>query len=232
VLRRRTLVIAAVALALLAAAVLGGRAWLLRDTTEPIDVEQVVERAAGEDGARVYAYATRGFERATVLGTIRHDYPETTTITVAQQACGVSARWEALDRRSETWWICDGAPVRFDDVHSFFGRTDERTYRCRGSRLAFTCRREGTTRTDRGRDLGRERVEVDGTAVEARHLRYRTTMRGATRGGGTTDLWLAVDDGLPLRIVVANDSESDTPIGTDADYRERFELRLRSLEPL
>lgn len=228
---RRLLAVAGL-LALLAAAVLGARAWMLRDTTDPIPVAEVVAQAAAEPDTRVYAYDTTGFEEASVLGTSRHDYPATTTITIARSGCGVSAHWQALDLRGERWQLCDGAPVRLDDLHAFFGRTDDRTYRCEGERLAFTCAREGTTRRDRGRELGVEQVEVGGRPVPARHLRYRSTMRGETRGTGTVDLWLAVDGGVPLRVVATNASETDTPIGTDAGYRERFELRLRSLQAL
>jgi hypothetical protein len=229
---RIVLALAAGLAVLAAAAALGARAWLLRDTTTPIDVARVVERASASPGARVYAYDTRGFEEATALGAQRHDYPATTTLTVAAEGCGTSLRWEALDRRSERWLICDGAPVRLDDVHAFFGRTDERSYRCSADPAGFRCAIDGTERTDRVEDLGRVRVEIAGETVPARRLRLRTTMRGDTAGTGTIDLWLALDAPLPLRVVAANRSTTGTPIGTDADYRERFELRLRSLEPV
>ncbi len=230
--KTRTLAIVGGVLVVLVLAAVGGRAWVLRDTTEPVSVDRVLDRSRDKDGARVYAYATRGFEEATVLGTVRHDYPATTTITVASGGCGVSLLWEALDRRSERWTVCDGAPRELTDVHSFFGRTDERAYACRGTASAFTCRHEETTRTDRARELPDETLRVDGRPVATRHLRYESRMRGATRGTATYDLWLARDGGPPVRVVADVSNETDTPIGTAAKYRERVELRLRSATPL
>lgn len=257
--RRRSVVWLAATGIVLLAVVFGVRAWLLRDRTDPVDVDRVVERfraapapapAARRAGtvpdAGVYEYATAGGEQAALLGTSRHDYPATTTVTIVPGGCGFTARWEALDLRSERWVLCrDGdalRPVRFDDVHAFYGRTDRRAYRCSGGALALrpgappatiTCARDGTTRTDRVRDAGAgaEKLAIGGRDVATVRLRVATTMRGETDGAATVDLWLARDTGLPVRVRARVANESDTPIGKRVDYRERYDLRLRSLTP-
>jgi hypothetical protein len=52
-----------------------------------------------------------------------------------------------------------------------------------------------------------------------------------TETPGTTDWWLHPQTGLPVRIRVSSEDASDTPIGKKAQYREAFELKLRSLKP-
>jgi hypothetical protein len=253
--RRRSVVWLAATGVVLLAVLFGVRSWLLRDRTDPVDVDRVVERyrdapaatAPRRDdvpAAGVYEYATTGGEQAELLGTSRHDYPATTTITIVPGGCGFTATWEALDLRSERWTLCrDGdalRPVRFDDGHAFYGRTDRRTYRCSGGALALEpgadpaaidCARDGTTRTDRVRDAGTATVDVGDRTVATIRLRIATTMRGETEGTATVDLWLARDTGLPVRVRADVANKSDTPIGTQVSYRERYDLRLRALRP-
>jgi hypothetical protein len=238
------------------------RSWVLRDRTEPVSVDRVVNRFRGETqpttttpalpaGARVpaagvYAYATTGFEQAELLGTSRHAYPASTALTVVPGGCGFTSTWQPLDKRSERWTTCAGpgtlTPTRFDDVHSFFGRTDQRSYACTGGPIALsadarprattrTCAKPGTTRTDRVRVVGDERLTVGGAEVDTVHVHTERRTTGATRGGGTTDSWLVRATGLPVRVVVANDNRTDTPIGKPVHYVERYRLELESLEP-
>jgi len=128
-------------------------------------------------------------------------------------------------------------------VHSFYGRDDDRTYRCSGDGVfplkagggeqTFTCRTDSTTRTDRVRAVGREPMAVDGTTVDTIHLRDRYTLSGSTTtdSPGTSDWWLDPKTGLPIRIAVSVKDASDTPIGKKAQYQESYELKLSSLEP-
>ncbi|MBX5442775.1 MAG: hypothetical protein IRZ32_14780 [Solirubrobacteraceae bacterium] len=257
--RRTWIIVLASIGAVLVAGLLLVRSWLLGDDTEPIAVERIVERYRGETApatagtlpegveipaAGVYEYETAGDERADLLGGSEHEYPDRTTIAVRAVDCGFEQTWTALDKRSETWTLCakPGAlePIRFNDVHSFYGRTDDRTYECSGGeiplrpgggRSTIVCRREGVTRTDTVRALGAETVDVGGEQVPAVHVRVRFRMAGSTEGGGTYDVWLARATGLPVRVVADNASRSDTPIGAKVNYTERFELRLVSLEP-
>lgn len=257
--RRKTLIGIASVGALLIAALLLGRTWLVRDDTAPVAVEKVVEDYRGQTPAAattklpmgvripdagVYEYATTGSEETTLLGTSRHEYPAITTIAIRATDCGFAQTWTALDKRVEEWTLCKDAdaltPRRLRDVHSFYGRTDDRTYACGGgvlplkpgdSEQRIVCATDSTTRTDRVRAVGRDAIHVGDTSVEAVHVRDRYTLQGTTDGSGTIDWWLDADTGLPIRIVTGNDSKTDTPIGKRAPYRERFDLKLRSLTP-
>jgi hypothetical protein len=257
--RRKTLIVIASVGAFLVAALLFARAWIVRDDTSPVDVAQVVEQYRGETSAAattpaptrtdvpeagVYEYATKGFEEADLLGGSRHDYPDRTTIAIVATECGFDQTWTALDKRRESWNLCrerDGLrPTRFADVHSFYGRTDDRSYECSGGQwpldaggpaATITCTREGVSRTDRVRAVGAEGLEVDGRKVATIHLRVRTRMQGTTDGSATFDWWLDRATGLPVRVTADVSNKSDTPIGTRAGYTERYELNLVSLEP-
>jgi hypothetical protein len=251
-----------IAIALAAAGAAAAVAWLLalRDTpSPPVGVDRAVERfradwaAGGRDEpgglraavprAGVYTYAARGFETATVLGRdARHAYPATATLTVLPSACGLSARLDLLSARSSTWHVCarDGAwrVARLRDVHRFFGRLDDRTYRC-DARSVWTalsgawrarCVVAGTTQRWRARVLSTAPVDVGGRRVPAVHVRLRSRTGGETQGTGTEDLWLVRDSGLPARWVIRNSSTTDTVAGAVA-YRESIDLRLLALTP-
>jgi hypothetical protein len=260
--RRKTLIAIASAGALLIAALLFVRAWLVRDDTAPVAVSKVVQDYRGETSAAatttlpagvripdqgVYEYATTGGEQTRLLGTSKHDYPDPTTIAIRASDCGYTQTWTALDKRVEEWTFCkqpDGLqPRSFRDVHSFYGRDDDRTYECTGDGVfplkprdgeqTFTCKTDSTTRVDRIRVVGREPLTVDGTTVDTIHLRDRVTLSGstATDTPGTADWWLDPETGLPIRIRVAIKDASDTPIGKKAQYEESFDLKLQSLKP-
>ncbi len=259
--RRKTLIVIASVGAFLIAALLFVRAWLVRDDTAPVAIDKVVQDYRGETsaavtntlpaGARipdqgVYSYTTSGGEQTTLLGTSRHDYPNPTTIAVRATDCGYQQTWTALDKRVEEWTMCRQPdalrPRSFRDVHSFYGRTDDRTYACSGGDFplrtggqeqTIVCKTDSTTRTDRVRAVGRESIKVNGTAVDTVHLRDRYTLSGTTvtDSPGTMDWWLDPDTGLPIRVRVSIQDASDTPIGKPAKYREQYELTLRSLKP-
>lgn len=260
--RRKTLIVIASVGALLIAALLFVRAWLVRDDTAPVAVDKVVQDYRGQTSAAattplpagvtipdqgVYAYATTGGEQTQLLGTSRHDYPDPTTIAIRANDCGFTQTWTALDKRVEEWTFCkepDGLkPRTFRDVHSFYGRDDDRTYQCSGDGVfplkagggeqTFTCRTDSTTRTDHVRVVGREPLPVDGTPVDTIHLRDRYTLSGSTTTDtpGTMDWWLDPETGLPIRISVSVKDASDTPIGKKAQYQESYELRLQSRQP-
>ena len=211
--------------------------WAAGGRREPAGSGTPVPRAG------VYTYAARGFEVASVLGSgARHDYPSRVTLTVLPSACGLSARLDVLSQRSSTWEVCagDGAwrLARLRDVHRFFGRHDDRTYRCdpgsvwvamRGSWRA-RCMFKDTTQHWTGRALGNATVEVGGRPVPAVHVRLRSRTTGDTEGSGVEDLWLARDSGLPARWVIRNASTTGT-IGGDVRYRESIDLRLPAVTP-
>ena len=211
--------------------------WAATGRVEPGRSDTAVPRAG------VYAYVARGFEVATVLGsTGRHAYPPQATLTVLPSACGLSARLDLLSERSSTWEVCARGGAwrlsRLGDVHRFFGRRDDRTYRCTdgsvwtaligswGARCVF----ESTRQTWSGRAVANTTVEVGGRRLPAVHVRLLSRTTGDTEGTGTEHLWLLRDTGLPARWVVRNASTTGTIAG-DVHYRESIDLRLLATAP-
>jgi hypothetical protein len=256
----RALRVAVAGVVVLVVAGVAGWYFLVRDTAKPVTVDRAVKsfrhrsggalagtvNGAAVPAAGVYAYRTTGSESFD-LGVVnsRHAYPSRTVITVRRGGCGVQMRWEPLDVRSTTWETCPArgfwTVASFDEVHEFFGQRNDRDYRCAGGpvawsserprlSLASTCRSPQTTSVARGRSLGVETVDVGGRSVKAVHVRLRVRLSGESDGVGTSDTWYALRSGLVVRRAVTNDNRTDTSAGT-ADYRERYELRLESLDP-
>ena len=96
--------------------------------------------------------------------------------------------------------------------------------------LSSTCASPQTTSVARGRSLGVEKLSVGGRSVKAVHVRLRVRVRGESDGGGTSDTWYALSNGLVVKRVVTNVNRTDTSAG-DADYVERYSLELESLAP-
>jgi hypothetical protein len=252
---RRAGLIAAVALGVVAIA--GAAAWLvaLRDTAEPVSVEEAVTsfRTETEETSPggfpitegVYVYATSGSERTDALTGVTHRYPRRSTITVAAHECGVSLTWRVLKGRSTEWVYCltpDGLMLaRQDERHTFFGRTEQTTYVCQDTPILPGIRPVGfrwnvSCTTGDAKELGTGKVVADvelriaGSSFGVRHVRKRTRFTGEIRGESTHDLWFHHLLLLPVRIVMVSRTTNDSPIG-DVHYEEHVTLRLLSLEP-
>ena len=213
---------------MLAVTLAGVAVWRLlpRDTATPI---------VQATGARAYAYRTTGFEEIDAFGGARHDYPKTTAIVVRSTDCGVVLTSRPFEERMTTWALCRSARgwvLRgFSELHTFFGRRDERIYRCQsGSQVVeATCSAGDTTETAEGTTVSTEMLTIGGRQVKTLHLSVRTRLEGKTRGTGTRELWLR-SDGLPVRWILTNESATPSLVG-DVHYRERLELTLLSLTP-
>jgi hypothetical protein len=193
---------------LLAAAALA--LWLLlpRDESTPVEA-----RAAGP-GELVYE--TSGFEEVDALGGARHEYPSSTNVSVRRTGAGCTVfRWRPLEHRVYEWELCGRELERFTEVHRFFGNDDRRTYQCEPDssfEAGWRCSARGTTET------------ATVVSSEAGHVRLRTVLSGQTTGSGLREMWLRAD-GVPLRVVVENESATPSLLGA-VHYRERYELRL------
>jgi hypothetical protein len=192
----------------------------------------------------VYVYATSGYEELDVGGA-RHDYPAESTVTVTAWSCGRRFRWQPLRERWDERDTCPGeggeSLVAFRSHHEFFGRADEREFRCEPGSLAMPaspapgttwtsrCRADGVLATTVGRVLGSEPFAIDGSVVEAVHFVLESRLEGGDRGTARYETW-ATANGVVLRQIAVVDSEARGPVGT-VRYRERYELRLRSLTP-
>ena len=135
-------------------------------------------RAAGSPDAPtlpregVYVYETSGWEQVSIPGG-RHDYPDSTTITLRHEGCGVITRWDALVERwdeRETCPSAEGEHLRsLTSYHEFFRHGERLTYRCRpgslarpassqnGGRWSGTCNTDESTAKFQGVVIGRER---------------------------------------------------------------------------
>lgn len=81
------------------------------------------------------------------------------------------------------------------------------------------------------RYVGEETVTVGGAeVVTARFVRERT-MAGAQEGTERSEVWFAVDTGLPVRNQRDISVATDTPVGAST-YTERGEFELADLDPV
>jgi hypothetical protein len=80
------------------------------------------------------------------------------------------------------------------------------------------------------RFVGEEDVVVGGDTVRAAHLVREREMSGAQEGTERTDLWVAVDTGLPLRNERRVEAATDTPVGPST-YTEIGSFDLVTLVP-
>ena len=243
------------AVVLVAVVVAGAAAWyfVLRDPTDPVDVDEAVtsfrtdtEPTPGTSPIPegVYVYETNGVEKTDALTGKKHRYPRRSTITVTAADCGVSLLWRVLDGRSTEWVYCvsdAGWEVASqNERHTFFGNTKRTTYTCENSPIRPKDREPGrrpvscTTgdAEERGTAfvVGRERLEVSGTPVATDHVRKKTQFSGEIRGFATHDLWFDEKSGVPVKIVMVSRTTNDSPVG-EVTYDEDVTLVLTSLEP-
>lgn len=230
----------------------GAVVWavVLRDTAEPIAVEDVVERyrAAAFRGdtaipAGVYVYETSGEESISALGGTTHEYPVESTITVTKDDCGMTLTWDVLEERSSTYTVCgddDQSLPEWSERHRFFGQDDKSVWRCddvpwlpaadAGAELPYRCESADTVQEGTLTVVGLEPVVVGGATIEALRLRVEAEETGAARGTLVEERWLEPATGLPLRVDYRVETANDSPIG-DVSFEERYELSLTSLQP-
>jgi len=248
--------IGAVAVAVTALAL--GLAWFLflRDTAEPVTVDEAVtsfrtdtEPTPGAPSPileGVYVYATVGYEKTDALTGVRHRYPKRSTITVRAADCGVSLLWRVLDGRSTEWIYCvapSGWELRSqDERHTFFGRTERTTYMCEntpirplptvvGLRWPVACRTDGASESGTARVVRKEGWSlVGGPSLTRVLVRKVTRFTGEIRGTSRHDLWFDVKSGVPETMVMVSHTTNDSRVG-DVHYDEVVTLFLTSLTP-
>ena len=237
-------------------AVATAAAWFLflRDTAQPVTVDEAVtsfrtdtEPTPGAPSPipeGVYVYATLGYEKTDALTGVTHRYPKRSTITVTAADCGVSLLWKVLDGRSTEWIYCvtpEGWMLSSqDERHTFFGRTERTTYVCEdtpirpraGPSLSWkvSCSTDAAEEAGTGALVGRERLRVDGTPVTTEHVRKATRFAGGIRGTARHDIWFDSRSGVPVKMVMVSRTTNDSPVG-DVHYDEEVSLRLTSLTP-
>ena len=213
--------------------------------------------ACGDDGSSpaesariqeqgVYTSATDGFERigGPLPGRLR--YGPASTVAVDISGCDLTERWDALTERWAEWRYCitgDMWQLRsVTDHHEFFGQVEEYSYRCSGRRVprpaqievgfrwTDRCRAPRVSVIARGEVISSAALDVAGADVGAVRLRIRAAFSGRVTGGYVMDSWLRRTDGLLLRRTLESDTRVRSPVGT-VPVRERYSLRIRSLQP-
>jgi hypothetical protein len=251
---RRAGLIAAGVVGVVVLAGLGAWLALLRDTAEPVSVEEAVTSFRTETAAEgspippgVYVYGTDGYETTDALTGVTHRYPLRSTITVAAADCGVSLTWRALEGRSTEWTLCrtDGGweLASQDERHTFYGRTEHTRYVCAATPIVPTHSPPGTTwpvdcTTDGATETGTARIVrrqpwwpvPGGRRRSSLLVRKRTTFGGEIRGKAQYAFWFDEAFPLPVRVDMTSRTTNDSPVG-DVHYREEVVLRLLSLEP-
>jgi hypothetical protein len=250
----RRALMALAGLACLLLALTAGWLALFRDMTEPASIDEALAayRAQAESGPTaippgVYVYTTEGSESVDALGGTTHEYPASSTITVARADCGTALRWDVLRGRSTTWTQCtapDGGEslARVDETHRFFGRTERTDYACAdttarpataepGATWEVSCRTpKGIVERGTGTVVSHERLRVGESSVPVTRLRFDTSFSGTTSGSTTREMWVERETGLPVRVVLRSTTVNPSLLG-DVTYRERVQLDLVSLTP-
>jgi hypothetical protein len=208
--------------------------------------------------AGVYQFAGSGDEHLSFLSTSQSQGPELPgTITHDDDGCWTfEIEYNSFHRQSWRWCaeggrlverggvthqqfdfaafkvdetsdiVCDPPFVAFDPAADVGSLT---TTECRGSSTTTD-----TDLTTVGTYLlvGRESLNVGGTAVPALHYRARRTISGDQTGEEQVDMWFARRDGMPLRNVREVTAVSPAPAPLDSvTYTERGEWELVSLTP-
>ncbi|MCJ7725013.1 MAG: hypothetical protein MUP76_01290, partial [Acidimicrobiia bacterium] len=216
--------------AVFAAVILVGVLVLFRDSATPL---------SEDDTSGLLVYQTSGFETASALGGGRHDYPAETFLSISEEGCGTSYRWQALEERSTETILCDdGRLERTISWHKWFGVEDLSHYVCDASAhlvpigeettWAFQCENAGVTTVHWVFEvIGPETIAVGNESVETLHLVATETDIGTTVGTGTHHRWVLADPYLVVkeRVDIANTTES--PVG-GVDYIEQYEIVLSS----
>jgi hypothetical protein len=135
-------------------------------------------------------------------------------------------RWDlgAMTISNSTTFSCD-PPALMLSVDAAPDRTW--THSCGGtnSEIPGTTRSEGPYRL-----VGVETVVIDGTDVASHHYSQTRRLSGSQTGEQSTELWVAIDTGLPLRSERTVSVQSSSPVG-NITYTEEGWWQLQSRVP-
>jgi hypothetical protein len=204
----------------------------------------------------VYTYVGEGTERLSILAASQRWGPHMpVTVTTTAPGCWTfrveystnhvqevfhCARGRVLEETGgRTEQRFDFGAFAVDDTQDFTCRPPSQSIRVearRGDSWPQSCTghsvERGTTVISAGTTtfLGRERLRIAGSPVEADHYRVDRTLSGSQTGTEHSELWYAARDGLPLRIRRDIRVESPSPLGAVV-YTERGMLTIGSLRP-
>lgn len=221
--------------------------FAFRDTATPLDEESVAATLAQPVGSEpgdpgVYSYTTSGYEEIDALAGARHDYPETTFMTIADSECGPIVTWRALEERWVDWRHCgpDLAITASNSYHEWFGFPDLEEESCPEPRPIsgpvgpvgdFVCPAPPTsTETYQVEIIGTETLTVAGESAMTTHLRRTSSLSAGSSGTAVVDVWRLEGTPLIVRMSVRRESTTATQVG-EVNYVEEVSLHLDSLTP-
>lgn len=146
--------------------------------------------------------------------------------TIAEQGSETQQRWDvgAMTISNSTTFTCD-PPALMLSGDATPGETWDHSCGGTNSEIPGTTRSVGPYRF-----VGVETVVIDGTAVTAHHYSQTRELSGAQTGQQTTELWVEVATGLPLRAERTVRVDSSSPVG-DITYTEEGWWQLQSRAP-
>jgi hypothetical protein len=231
---------------LVAIGVVAVLAFLLRDTTTPIEAGELSAGFSGEVGTApgepgIYRYRTSGFETIDALQGARHDYPSETFMTITAGECGPIVRWDALAERWISWQHCgpDLAIDRSGSYHEWFGIPDLEVESCDpprpvrgepGSVTEITCTAGDNTESYLTEILEPVEVQVGDESIVVDRIRRTSALGGAGEGVATVEVDRLTGTPLIVRMTVSRSSVNPSAAG-DVTYVEEFILDLVALMP-
>lgn len=202
----------------------------------------------------VYVYRGDGSERLSVLGASQHWGTRVpATVSTDGGDCWRIRIEYSTHHRQELDYCVDGTHLeehggrteqRFD--FGAFAVDDVSVFTCRPPGVALkveaepgdhwrqscsggsTGQQTEVTSAGTNRFLGRRRLTIGGTSVEAVVYRQDRTLTGDQTGVERSEIWFALDSGLPLRYSRQTEVESPSPLGP-VSYTERGTITLLSL---
>jgi hypothetical protein len=130
--------------------------------------------------------------------------------TLVEQGGQTFQRWDlgALTVENTSTFVCDPPAFAFDPDAI---PATEWNQRCEGTNSQTA---GVTVSVGPYVFLEAETLTVGGDDIATHHYRQTRTLSGAQTGTQTAEIWIAVDDGLPLRIERAVELDSSSPVGT------------------
>lgn len=196
-----------------------------------------------------YTYTGSGREQVSLLGGSEHVFPETVPVVVtldSDDSCAWSSNVVYVKQHIEERNYCteNGTVVDrgFTREIEFFNQLQETRYECDddayrlrtdvkdGDTWSWTCREgDDATSVYTATALGTETLTIGGDEVETWHTRVSSKQTGDTRGGDTSEFWLA-ESGLPIKFTGDLKVATKSVLG-ETTFQEKFSYALTSLVP-
>jgi hypothetical protein len=146
--------------------------------------------------------------------------------SIVERGSETEQRWDlgAMTISNSTTFGCD-PPALMLAAGAVTGQTWDHSCAGTNSEIPGTTRSEGPYRL-----VGVEPVVIEGTEIASHHYTQLRRLSGSQTGEYTTELWVAIDTGLPLRSERTVNVRTSSPVG-DITYTEDGWWQLQSRVP-